>query len=391
MVISVKIVRVFVGSPSELSEERVRLDEVVREVNLLAGVTLGLRLELVKWERDTYPGIGAEPQNVIDEQIGDTYDIFMGMLWTKFGTPTHDADSGTEHEFQRAYLRHKKDPDKLKIMFYFKDGQISPSQLNAEQLLKVEQFKKKLGESGLLYWTYKTTDEFANLTRIHLTKQLQNWDQGVTPKSSTQDWALAQSSESTELVPQPGFLDFLELVEENFQTMNGTIEQMGKAVEELGLKMTQRTAEINQGHVMDQSSKIRYWKRVSNAMADDLEAFCIATEARVPVFGKSYRQGTSAMARAVAMAKEFGGDLKQQTEELSVRMKSLSDRLGQVRALIQSFRDTIKSTPRVTAGYITAQSHAVAVLTSLDNEYEGAERHTTELMDSLKALTQNTN
>src|ERR1700683_1063870 len=117
MVITAKIIRVFVGSPSELSEERIRLDEVIREVNLLTGVTLGLRLESVKWETDTYPGIGVETQAVIDEQIGDTYDIFMGMLWTKFGTPTLDAGSGTEHEFQRAYQQHKKNPDKLKIMF----------------------------------------------------------------------------------------------------------------------------------------------------------------------------------------------------------------------------------------------------------------------------------
>ncbi len=128
MAIQVKVIRVFVGSPAELAEERARLEEVVGELNLLWGNTLGLRLELVKWETHAYPGIGPDPQTVIDEEVGDEYDIFVGMLWTKFGTPTNDAASGTEHEFQKAYLRYTKYPKQLRIMFYFKDGQVLPSE-----------------------------------------------------------------------------------------------------------------------------------------------------------------------------------------------------------------------------------------------------------------------
>jgi len=49
-----------------------------------------------------------------------SYDIFIGILWKKFGTLTGRACSGTEEEFNRAYERYKENPSKLRIMFYFK-------------------------------------------------------------------------------------------------------------------------------------------------------------------------------------------------------------------------------------------------------------------------------
>lgn len=379
---SVKIIRVFIASPGELSEERIRLEEVVRELNLLWGDTLGLRLELVKWETDAYPGVGTEAQAVIDEQIGDEYDIFLGILWTRFGTPTSDAGSGTEHEFERAYSRHQRNPDHPKIMFYFKDGQVSPSQVDAEQLLKVEQFKKKLGDLGSLYWHYKTTDEFVNLTRIHLSKQLQNWD----AESPSKNLTAVRAPEPSEPATEVGFLDLLETVEDGFQKMNSVVEKMGAAVEVLGEQMTRRTAEINRGHAMDQSSRIRYWKKVGNAAAADMQDFCTETEAEIPVFGETYRHVTSALARAASMAREFGGNQREPIEALSAQMISLRTRLDQVRALLQSFRDTIKATPRITTAYIAAQNRTVAVLSSLDGEYESVQQHTSELVKGLEAL-----
>lgn len=54
----VKILRIFLASPSELAEERARLAEVVEELNLLWGNTLGLRLELVKMGDPRAPRYG---------------------------------------------------------------------------------------------------------------------------------------------------------------------------------------------------------------------------------------------------------------------------------------------------------------------------------------------
>ena len=70
-----------------------------------------IRFELVMWETDTFPSIGKDAQSIINEQIGDDYDIFVGLMWTRFGTPTPRAGSGTEEEFNLALEKLKTNPD----------------------------------------------------------------------------------------------------------------------------------------------------------------------------------------------------------------------------------------------------------------------------------------
>ena len=65
-------------------------------------------LDLLRWETHTRPGIGQSAQDVINPQIGDDYDIFLGMFGIRFGTPTREWQSGTEEEFRRALSRFKR-------------------------------------------------------------------------------------------------------------------------------------------------------------------------------------------------------------------------------------------------------------------------------------------
>ncbi|WP_462074860.1 hypothetical protein [Nitrospira sp. CMX1] len=54
---------------------------------------------------------------MINDQIGE-YDIFIGIMWRRFGTPTGVAGSGTEGEFRIAYKRWQENPQ-IALMFYF--------------------------------------------------------------------------------------------------------------------------------------------------------------------------------------------------------------------------------------------------------------------------------
>ena len=44
-------------------------------------------------------------QDVINRQIEDKYDLFIGIMYTKFGSPTNRAESGTVEEFEIAYKK----------------------------------------------------------------------------------------------------------------------------------------------------------------------------------------------------------------------------------------------------------------------------------------------
>src|ERR1019366_132994 len=111
------VLTVFVASPSDLDPERSLLEEAIRELNLSWSRTLGVHLELVRWEANGYPGVGHDAQDVLNRELPGDYDIFVGLMWAKFGTPTGRAGSGTEEEFHRALKRFQENAGSVKIMF----------------------------------------------------------------------------------------------------------------------------------------------------------------------------------------------------------------------------------------------------------------------------------
>ena len=169
---SVRLVRVFVSSPGDVRAERDVLDEVVAAINRTDGQAGGFRLELFRWEEDVAPQIGRRAQKVIDAQT-PVYDIYLGIMATRFGTPTGRYGSGTEQEFKAA-LRQWKQAGAPWITFYFYDQPaVSSDPADAEQYLKVCQFRKELEGLGLV-GTYRgvrgTAKGFYERVSEHLRK-----------------------------------------------------------------------------------------------------------------------------------------------------------------------------------------------------------------------------
>ncbi len=121
------------------------------------------------WEHNTRPSFSGDySQATISDQLGNDYDIFVGIMNQKFGTETKVAGSGTEEEFNNAYER-LKNKENVEIMFYFNDAPIKPSAINPSDLNKVRDFKKRVGDLGGYHWTYNGTNDFENTFRTHLT------------------------------------------------------------------------------------------------------------------------------------------------------------------------------------------------------------------------------
>ena len=89
---TIKRIRIFVASPGDVTDERKRLGEIVAHLRTHIAAAHGLDLELVRWETHVRPGVAADAQTVVNPQIG-AYDLFIGILWNRFGTPTGRAES----------------------------------------------------------------------------------------------------------------------------------------------------------------------------------------------------------------------------------------------------------------------------------------------------------
>jgi hypothetical protein len=165
---TIKLLRVVVASPSDVQAERNALPAVVEELNRSIAAERNLRLEITRWEQDAYAGFHIDgPQGLIDAilRIADC-DIFIGIFWKRFGTPTKDAKSGTEHEFRRAYEAWQQ-KGRPQIMMYFNQRPYTPkSREETDQWGQVLDFQKNFPNEGL-WWPYKGRARFAELSGTH--------------------------------------------------------------------------------------------------------------------------------------------------------------------------------------------------------------------------------
>jgi len=145
-----QIIRVFVSSPGDVQAERDVMEEVVASINGTDGQGLNFRLELFRWEDDVTPQIGPKPQQVVDSQT-PAYDIYLGIMSTRFGTPTGRHGSGTEKEFKDA-LKQWKRAGAPWITFYFADQPKSlRKQQEIQQYAKVCKFRDELETQGIVH------------------------------------------------------------------------------------------------------------------------------------------------------------------------------------------------------------------------------------------------
>lgn len=160
-----KIIRAFLASPGDLQEERHAIRGVVDEFNESWANELGYQVELIGWE-ETVAGFG-RPQHIINQEL-NRCDLFLGMIWKRWGTPPdHDGkfSSGFEEEFERSMARceETRSPE---ISLFFKqipdDFMVDPG----DDLKKVLDFRGKIiAGKKVLFQNFSTVRDIETLTR----------------------------------------------------------------------------------------------------------------------------------------------------------------------------------------------------------------------------------
>jgi len=185
-----RTLRVFIASPGDVTAERVALRRLIRDINdvlTFLDPKRNLRIELVGYETDSYPDFGA-PQDVINRQIPVDYDIFVGVMWKRCGTPTKNAPSGTIEEYRRACEK-RKQGGLPRIMFYFCDEPIAlPSEEELLQLGEVLKFRREVNELGLTS-SYPSHAEFIEHVRGGLLRAIRDLlqDEALRGQADTVD------------------------------------------------------------------------------------------------------------------------------------------------------------------------------------------------------------
>ena len=157
-----RVYRILIASPSDVEEEREIAVRVIQEWNDLYSHTRQVVLLPLRWETHTAPDYGTRPQEIINRAIVDQCDLLLGIFWTRIGTPTGEADSGTLEEIERVANAGKP------VMLYFSKIGIDPDKVNLDQMARLKSFKEQTYSNALIE-SYKSHIDF----RDKLAKQLE--------------------------------------------------------------------------------------------------------------------------------------------------------------------------------------------------------------------------
>ena len=135
--------RVLISSPSDLAEERQAATEAVNDWNAQHAVAESVVLLPVKWETHATPQSGVRPQEAINQQLVRECDILVGMFWTKIGTHTGVAESGTVEEIDEFVAAGKP------ALLYFSSRPIDPNKIDLKLHKKLKTFKNATYKKAL--------------------------------------------------------------------------------------------------------------------------------------------------------------------------------------------------------------------------------------------------
>lgn len=211
------VLNVFVASPGDLSQERDLLKQKVERLNKIIGRNLGWHIELFGWE-DTLPGAN-RPQSLINKDV-EICDLFIGLLWKRWGQPTGTTDSGFKEEFDIA-LKRKDNSNIPEIWLYLKKIDSDLLADPGDQLKKVLSFREWLIDSKcLLFKEFASHTQWSELIYDHLLTYI--IELNSTKETKIKQDRNSKKEQSTYLKkeePKRGSIDeFLKIISNKIET-----------------------------------------------------------------------------------------------------------------------------------------------------------------------------
>ena len=150
-----------IASPGDVPEERNVVRDIIHEWNDIHSMQKNCVLLPVGWETHSSPELGARPQSLINKNVLEACDLLIGVFWTRIGTPTGEAESGTAEEIRKHVEAGKP------AMVYFSTAPVAPQTLNPDQYQALLNFKEWCKPQGLIE-EYDNLSGFSEKLRRHI-------------------------------------------------------------------------------------------------------------------------------------------------------------------------------------------------------------------------------
>jgi len=144
MAYDAKVIEVMIASPGDVKSERLAVREIIAEWNVLHSREREVVLLPLGWDTHSAPELGGRPQQFINDRLLKHADLVVGIFWTRLGTPTGKASSGTVEEVQEHHAAGKP------VMLYFSEEPVALSSVDPQQYSNLQNFKAWALKEGLV-------------------------------------------------------------------------------------------------------------------------------------------------------------------------------------------------------------------------------------------------
>ena len=376
-----EILTVFLSSPSGLDAERKAVRDVLAQLNADLGSTFGLHFSVVGSDSHAVPGVGSDPQDVINQQAIDVSDIYLGIMWHRYGTPTPRSGSGTQEEFDRAMKRHPRPH----VLFYFKTTAAPLLDIDPEQLHSVRSFRTRMRDVGALYSDFGNLEELKIHLRTHFTALMVRL--GARPRSDSPP--PTDATVPRQEISDLGVLDYLDSAWMHVPEFRKSTGRILASLKRLLLDYRRLRTELVGTSVDYGSVEVRQRARlIYDQTAARVTRHVAELEGEIPKFRQSIREGVDAMTRALVVGTEDGVvGAVEQLPLVRALYSVLSDSLSTGSDVFSQVRVVMRDVPRMTESLNTAQHRLTACLSELGDAFEEARRILQEAVSSIDAAS----
>lgn len=182
------IVTIIIASPSDIKAER---ESIPRIFDTWNSAHKDVILKPLMFESGSVPEMGDHPQHILNKQLVEKGDLLIAIFWSKLGTPTPTAKSGTIEEI-REFIR-IKGPSRVMVYFCTRPLPVSPGNLKLEEIQTLNDFKEEM-RTECLYKEFTSTDKFEALLYPNLDIKVSQLLNGELPPPDSSKTTLSQDA-----------------------------------------------------------------------------------------------------------------------------------------------------------------------------------------------------
>jgi hypothetical protein len=377
--------RIVIASPSDVFETRKFVFEAVHEIDRTFEAQ-NVTIRALGWEEYASPGIASEPQEVIHQQILKEYDILIAIFGTRLGSPTNSQLSGTVAEIEHAIAKNDSHMGLFRVQIYFCDRIESISNTSIDELMRLNEYRKSLGDRGVLYRTFSTGAELQREVRVNVQRPIADYLQnlgraiGSVPKAALAAPLIEPRGASQSVSEDLGFLDHQGRAELAASAGNASIQAMSALLLEINAETARNVAEID-GWSSPAISVVDK-KTLVNSFANFLKFKSSRLKQEALTAKTSFIDFFDAMAFVIEMQREYAdpGKYKADLVAFFKHAEFAVTIIPRTRESVSSFKKMVESLPRITVQFNQAKRFLIDALEYCMQAFDEIERALADLV-----------